>query len=101
MTAKRARLSILNEVLSFPAIHGKDWISDWNEIPREGDLVALNCAPATKWYLSWVHEYDPGDGWPKYLLESIEDGELCWWSNVGINIYDRKKSLRTPVMALG
>jgi len=56
-----------------------------------GDLVSLQSAPVSKWYLSWLKEIDPNDGWPKYLLESIEDGALCWWGNVGLSYYDRER----------
>ncbi len=88
----RARISILSEVLSFPTIQNKYWhrgdFSD--DKARVGDLVSLSSAPASKWYLSWLRDYDYNNGWPKYLLESIEDGELCWWENVSVNYYDRE-----------
>lgn len=95
MAKNRARISILSEVLSFPTI-GTNWKSCmFGTEPCVGDLVAMNCAPATKYYLSWLHEIDPNNGWPKYLLESIEDGEMCWWGNVGLSYYDRERvSLR-------
>lgn len=98
MSRERARISILSEMLSYPAARFRDWtnsmFSDSDVI--EGDLVSLSSAPDTKWYLSWVREYDPNNGWPKYLLESIEDGELCWWENVGINIYNRERVAERP-----
>lgn len=66
----RARLQILNKLLSFPTIAAKDWSSTYGaKKVMAGDLVSLNCAQPTKWYLSWVIEVDPNDGWPKYLLE--------------------------------
>ena len=98
MTQKNmARLSILNRLLSFPAIKARDWkSSDFDGGVKIGDLVSLNCAPVTKYYLSWVREIENNNGWPKYLLESIEDGELCWWSNVGLDYYDREKVVNNP-----
>lgn len=53
--------------------------------PPVGSLVALTSAPASKWYISWVvdrERYSGGDY--EYLLESIEDGSLCRWSNVSL-----------------
>lgn len=60
---------------------------------RVGDLVALQSAPPTKWYLSWVHDARRGAGGydATYVLESIEDGELCNWSNVGLLRYSREE----------
>lgn len=94
MKRERARISILSEMMSFPTINQKDWTSRGDvEI---GDLVSLTSAPDSKWYLSWVRDYDRNDGWPRYLLESIEDGALCWWENVGINIYSRERVAERP-----
>ncbi len=49
-----------------------------------GSLVRLMAAPFSKYYLSWLREveYNDGDYSTKWLLESIEDGSLCWWENV-------------------
>jgi hypothetical protein len=46
----------------------------------------LQSAPTSKFYLGWLKEIRPSDNRfsTEYLLESIEDGDLCWWSNVGI-----------------
>lgn len=97
MTAKnRARLLILSELMSFPTISNKDWQGSIGGKPQTGDLVSLTCAPPSKWYLSWLREIDPNNGWPKYLLESIEDGQLCWWMNVGLNVYDRERVGKNP-----
>lgn len=49
-----------------------------------GTLVTLFCAPNTKYYLSWLKEIKMEGGEAKFLLESIEDGEVCWWSNVSL-----------------
>lgn len=44
-----------------------------------GDLIALQSAPTSEWYLSWLVTMEPNDRWPRYLLKSIETGKLCWW----------------------
>ena len=98
MSRNNAKLSILNELLSFPTVRGKDWTSDcFREYqPQIGDLVSMSSAPPSKWYVSWIRDYDPNNGWPKYLLESIEDQSLCWWENVGINVYSRERVKENP-----
>lgn len=41
-----------------------------------------------KWYLSWVVEVEQVEnGFTKYLLESIEDGSLGWWTNVSFHLF--------------
>lgn len=89
---------ILGELLSFPSIRGKDWRSKFAEEDnvKVGDLVALRSCSPTKWYLSWLRKYDPNNGWPKYLLESIDDGSLCWWENVGVDFYNRDRVKDNP-----
>lgn len=91
MSNEKAKLSILSELLSFPEIRNTDW--NRQEKVDIGDLVSLSSAPESKWYLSWVKEIDRKDNYflDKYLLESIEDGSLCWWSNAGINVYNRER----------
>ncbi len=98
MSKNRARLSILNRLLSFPTINGKHWSGSFGkEAVQVGDLVSLHSAPETKWYVSWVREIDrPNEDFPRCLLESIDDETLCWWENVGINIYDRKEVAANP-----
>jgi hypothetical protein len=56
------------------------------EYPPIDSLVMLQSAPVTKYYLGWLKEINPSsDSFStKYLIESIEDGELCWWENVGV-----------------
>lgn len=51
-----------------------------------GSLVSLQSAPFSKYYLSWLKEVKIEDSRfrRQFLLESIEDGSLCWWSNVSI-----------------
>jgi hypothetical protein len=88
----KARIRILSDVLSFPML-GDLWTSEYRD--REaivGDLVSMQSAPTSKFYLSWLREIDENNGWPRYLLESIEDGSLDWWSNIGISFYDRERS---------
>jgi len=88
----KARIRILSDVLSFPTL-GNLWTGEWqSQKAIVGDLVALQSAPPSKYYLSWLREIDENDGWPRYLLESIEDGSLAWWSNVGLSFYDRERS---------
>lgn len=93
-TRTRARLSILSDILSFPTIRNKDWIADTQ--PITGDLVSLSSAPASKWYLSWFIEITSKNGFPVYLLESVEDGQHCEWSNVSINVYSRERVAASP-----
>jgi hypothetical protein len=92
MSKTRARIAILSQMLAFPQIFAKDWKSDFDVTVQTGDLISLNCAPDSKWYVSWVIEvtYDARTG-NRYLLESIEDGSLCWWGNVGVSIYNKER----------
>lgn len=97
MSCGRARLLMLNELMSFPSIRGTDWTSQFCEVKaRIGDLVSLSSAPVSKWYLSWLIEIEVSKYDTRYLLQSIEDGELCWWGNVGLSFYDRKKLAESP-----
>lgn len=63
-----------------------------------GDLVAPKSAPSTKWYLSWLisKQWPEGHACEQYTLESIEDGELCDWSNIGLIYYDRSQVKSHP-----
>lgn len=70
---------------------------------KPGDLVKLGSVRgATEWYLSWYikeirHWYKNSDGSidtergyeSEHIVKSIETGELCRWSNVGIYYCDR------------
>lgn len=95
---EKARIQILSRLFSYPTISNKDWESDlMGNNPQVGDLVSLSACGPNKWYLSWVVDYrEIHAGWPEYLLESIEDGALCWWSNVGYSIYSREKVAENP-----
>jgi len=100
----RARAEILHYVLSFcvsrqygtkdnryPAITAFCPEGGSNGKPIAGDLVLLSSAPVSKWTLGWLVEIDLSNpGWPRYLLESLEDGALAWWDNVGIAWLDRE-----------
>lgn len=102
-TWNRSRLEILNHITQFCLSHKWDetrtspgyhaFVSDISDKPAQvGDLVAIKSAPVSKFYLGWLEEMDPGtaSAFPRYLLRSIEDGTLCWWSNVGIDYMDRE-----------
>jgi len=96
----RARWAILNEILSFPTVTVKYWNADWSLKPQVGDLVSMHSAPASKWYLSWLRDIDCTKlnswGGQNYLLESIEDESLGWWTNIGLKFYDRKEVSENP-----
>jgi len=97
MSKNKARLSILNELLSFPTIRSKDWYADWpDQKAAIGDLVALNSAPPSKWYVSWYIDTRNTNGMREYLLESIDDGDLCWWGNIGLSYYSRERVKENP-----
>ena len=66
--------------------------------PMEGDLVLLTSAPMSEWRLSWYVEKRRQEGWScdEYLLQSTSTGELCWWSNVGLNVLCRKTTKQHP-----
>lgn len=92
MSKYRARIMILGNILQFPTLGRDHWIADSSRKDAlPGDLVSLVSAPPSKWYLSWLHKIEQNEGWPRYLLESIDDESLCWWTNVGINIYNRER----------
>lgn len=91
----RAKLEILHWICEFslPVKYGSSGVSAYtcfsdNMHPAVGSLVAIQSSPVSKFYLSWVEAVEDRDGWTHYLLESIEDGTLGWWSNVGILAYD-------------
>jgi hypothetical protein len=89
----RSRILVLSRIASFSLAHyvgdhpvslvGTRWQSV--RIPAEGSLVALQCARESKWYISWVIKVEDAD---HVLLESIDDGELCWWGNVSFLQYE-------------
>lgn len=110
----RARIEILSYIMQFAVkeYYGKDHNgrpigdipnAEWSfhgemckehEIPI-GSLCRITAASASKWYLSWLVEVEVNKGgFHRYLLESIEDGALCWWSNIGLD-YFSPKSVRS------
>lgn len=107
----RARLLILNHIMQFSlqrrigdqvygglrdmAFHGDDLGGTKAE---PGDLVALQSAGPSKWYLGWLISREWPEGWAgeQYVIESIEDGQLCNWTNVGLIHYDRSQTKTHP-----
>jgi hypothetical protein len=93
----RAKLSILSELLSYVNIRDRFWTScPFDEGFQIGDLVSLLGAPISEYYVSWLHEIDINNGFKRYLLESIETNELCWWGNIGLDYYDRERVNANP-----
>lgn len=93
-TYNRSKYIILSALLSFPTISQDDWRSCmFGEKPQAGDLVSLKSAPPSKFQISWYIKKDRPEGWieDRHLLQSIEDGELCWWHNVGFSVYTATK----------
>lgn len=106
-TYNRSRLEIINYVTVFcvqtyfgpgqscrndpeRSFHG-GYVTD--ERPPIGALCRLLSAPTSKYYLAWLIEIkDEGGLGPNYLLKSIEDGSLCWWTNVAISWLPLKTS---------
>jgi hypothetical protein len=97
-TYERGRIQILSRIIqtSTVKLYGSDprALSDGPILkgfidakPEPGDLVRIEYARPTKWYLSWFVEHI---GSEDYLLESIEDRAQCKWSNCCLSVYDRK-----------
>ena len=66
--------------------------------PQIGDLVIPTATPITQWTLSWLLDIsDTRKTYtPDYLLQSVETGEICNWSNVGIKYFDRTVLRKHP-----
>lgn len=102
----RARTLILSHIAKFslqryfgthPYRGSSDMSFQDDQNPPDGSLIALSSAPPSKWYLAWLHEvkrHPHGDA--SYLLESIDDGELVWWNNVGVQVYDQSQIAAHP-----
>lgn len=102
-TKLRARQQILHYVLSFcvsrrydgdtrlyPGIEG--FHSEMSRAAVQvGDLVILKSAPASKWTIGWLRAIREHPHDREYCIESLDDGDLCWWSNVGIEYFPRDK----------
>lgn len=108
-TKTRARLLILNHIVQFSlarrygdhvtgGLRDMAFVSGSSETSIPGDLVALQSAPSSKWYLGWLisKQWPEGHACEQYTIESIEDGELCNWSNVGLIFYDRSQIQNHP-----
>lgn len=105
-TKTRARIEILNWIICFSTSNRYgDHASHVGGIENSfeggmfdkapiGSLVKLGSAPFSKWYLSWV--IDTRNNGNEYLLESIEDGSLCWWGNVSVNPYNPETVKKFP-----
>src|SRR5689334_1310609 len=61
-----------------------------------GDLVIPTSSPISEWYLSWLKEIRQEQYGYQYLLESVETGKECWWSNIGLEYMDRKVLAEFP-----
>jgi hypothetical protein len=99
----RARTLIMSDILSFyitrnwepDAEYGKNSPSlngftpagyDSTRDAVVGDLVILESAMPSKWQIGWLREIEDGNRYSRrYLIESLEDGSLCWWTNVGLS----------------
>lgn len=79
-----------------PALHG--FTPEHGEHRAQpGDLVLLESVRGwTKWNIGWLRSTDLNNGWPIHLIESLEDGELCNWSNVGIAFLPRDELTSHP-----
>jgi len=104
----RARTLIMSDILSFyitrnwepdkqygrntPSTKGfvpSDFLDDDHPV-QVGDLVILESAAPSKWNIGWLREIEEGSRYSRrYLIESLDDGSLCWWSNVGLSFMPR------------
>jgi len=109
-TFHRAHRSMMGYLLSFcqTRIHGDnpeaEYPQTWGGLtgfvstgyaadrtPQVGDLILLSSCRPNKWQLGWLREMrELEKGWPEYLIASAEDGELCWWGNVGVSYFQRR-----------
>lgn len=99
-TRNQARIEILNYIMQFcivkcfgpnsfsfgqeeTSFHGSHFDK---KDPPIGSLCILQSAPTSIYYLGWLREIKPHQSsfCTQFLIESIEDGSRCWWSNVGI-----------------
>lgn len=77
--------------------HGKAFYSCGyakNDLPQVGDLLRLTSIRMSQWSLCWLHDIRVGG--EEFLCESIETGEMCWWSNVGVSYLDREAVASNP-----
>lgn len=96
-TKQRAKIEILGWITQFCLQNSslgkeKPPFKAYEHNVKSGDLVALTSCSFNKWYLSWVIEVEEQQsGFTKYLLESIEDGSLCWWTNVSFHLFQDRE----------
>ena len=92
-----AKCSVESVDQEYPRTHG-GLIGFAPTEPMEGDLVLLSSAPMSEWRLSWYVGKRHQEGWScdEYVLQSASTGELCWWSNVGLNVLCRKTTQQHP-----
>lgn len=99
-TFHKARQRIMSDILQFYITH--QWPDDNNRCspaingfipltynatrrPQAGDLVILTDVMPSKWNIGWLRQVEQ-EPCRRYLIESLEDQSLCWWSNVGISV---------------
>jgi hypothetical protein len=59
--------------------------------PQVGDLVLLDAMRDVEYRLCWLKDIqlDQEHGFHKYLCESLQTGQQCWWSSIGIKFLHR------------
>ena len=94
-TKHKARESIMHVVLQFCTTREYRRLEPYvfrSGEPKVGDLVLLESVRRwTKWNIGWLREISADHfGCHAYVIESLEDGELCNWTNVGLVYIDRQ-----------
>jgi len=100
-TRNTSRIEILNFVVGFCSVkyYGENQFATCKkensfhstgfdkQLPPIGSLCRVEFSKSTKWYLGWLKKIKDGNNRfdMQYLIESIEDGSLCWWSNISIS----------------
>ena len=113
-TFNRARIEILNYILNFStakyfgekkigfdnSLHNVQsaWRGGFSDAKAPiGSLCMLSSAPFTKYYLSWLIEYKEEGYGGSWLMKSIEDHSLCWWTNVSVYFFPPETTQRFPL----
>jgi len=101
-TKHRARTEILHFVLSYSVANRSSdgtqhcWASEpffsaesvgAPPVPIGTIVIVSATRRATKWTIGWMRDkrYRHAE---EYLIESLDDGEACWWTNVGLKYLD-------------